>query len=277
MGMLLTDWLVIGTSGPTVDGREISADDLKIIAETYDPSVYTAVVNIEHSYGNLGTVRQLRTAAGAQGKTALQARIRPNKYFLTQNAEDHRLFFSMEITRNFLKSGKPYLTGLATTDTPASIGTTELHFSAQPESPVERGESTEVSSDVLFNCKEESQTLFNEFLARLRDILAKGKTTKKEPEEMTSDEIKAIVAAEMQPVMEKLASLTEKLEKFNEKPVDEVPAEVEKPQDFSDLLKPICEKLDALSNQFAQILSEAPSTKFAAGKGAAENETAKFI
>lgn len=289
-GMLLTDWVTIGTSGPTIDGREISAEDLKVMAETYDPAVYTAVINVEHFYGNLGTVRQLRTAPGVQGKTALQARIRPNLFFLSQNAEDRRLFSSMEITRNFMKSGKPYLTGVGTTDTPASIGTTEIHFSKQDDCRAERAAALELSMEAFKNCREENG-MFQDFFNRLGEMFAAGKNTKDQTD-MTADEVKGVVAGEMAPVLEKLGSLAETLEKFaadgenadkgkeQEQPADkgkeqEQPADIK--AEFAAALKPLTEKLDALAEQFSAILAEKPGTHFAAGKGAANSETPKFI
>jgi len=126
---LLTDWVTIARSGATADGRSIEPEWLTDMAKSYDPAEYTAVVNNEHLYGNLGTVRELRTVKAPEGRIDLQARIEVNKYYLAKISESAGLFFSVEITHNFADSGKPYLTGLASTDNPASLGTTELHFS----------------------------------------------------------------------------------------------------------------------------------------------------
>lgn len=63
----VTDWRIIGVSGDTVDGRQISADDLKQMAESYDPAVYGARINLEHCYftfpgwaGGYGDVLELK-------------------------------------------------------------------------------------------------------------------------------------------------------------------------------------------------------------------------
>lgn len=134
---LLTDWLTIATAGPTWDGRTI--DEYKLIeaAASYDPSNFTAVINAEHLFGNFGLVRELRTGKDDKGRTILQARIAPNQYAINQNKTDYRLFFSVELCPNFAGSGKYYLTGLAMTDKPASLGTSELHFTARKDAGAE--------------------------------------------------------------------------------------------------------------------------------------------
>lgn len=130
---LLTDWVTVGRSGPTIDGREITEAQIKDCAETYNPDDYTAVLNYEHYFGNFGTVRELRTAPAPGGKIALQARLQPNAAMLALNKESSKVFTSMELVPNFAGTGKWYLSGLALTDTPASLGTTELKFSKTPE------------------------------------------------------------------------------------------------------------------------------------------------
>ncbi len=130
---LLTDWVKIGRSGPTIDGRTITDEQIKDCAATYNPDDYTAVINYEHYFGNFGSVRELRTSPAPGGKIHLEARLQPNAAMLNQNKEGSKLFTSMELQPNFAGTGKWYLSGLALTDTPASLGTTELRFSKIPE------------------------------------------------------------------------------------------------------------------------------------------------
>lgn len=130
---LLTDWVKVGRSGPTIDGRTITAEQIKDCAETYNPDDYTAVINYEHYFGNFGSVRELRTSPAPGGQIHLEARLQPNAAMLNQNKEGSKLFTSMELQPNFAGTGKWYLSGLALTDTPASLGTTELRFSKIPE------------------------------------------------------------------------------------------------------------------------------------------------
>ena len=41
---LVSYWKRVATSGPTVDGRVILPQELRDIADTYKPSLYTAVI-----------------------------------------------------------------------------------------------------------------------------------------------------------------------------------------------------------------------------------------
>lgn len=132
---LVTSWKRVATSGPTADGREIKAQDLRDCAETYTPSKYTAVVWVDHQRGNgaHGTVYSVRLIDNdpelAKGQVALEVQIKPNARLLQLNSDGEKLFSSVEITPNFAGSGRAYMTGLAVTDEPPSLGTQELFFS----------------------------------------------------------------------------------------------------------------------------------------------------
>lgn len=124
--MFQTEFICILTSGHTVDGREVSQETLEQIAETYDPETYNARINIGHSSysSKLGSV----LAVKVEGKKLL-AQLKPNDFFLYLIQQGQYLHTSCEIVMNFAKTDKAYLTGLAVTDEPASLGTTELHLS----------------------------------------------------------------------------------------------------------------------------------------------------
>lgn len=132
---LVSYWKRVATSGPTTDGREILPQELRDIAETYKSSRYTAVIWCEHErwHGSHGTVFSVRLLEDAEdlepGQIALEAQLKPNDQLLRLNDQGQKLFTSIEITPNFAGSGKAYLTGLAVTDEPASLGTQELYFS----------------------------------------------------------------------------------------------------------------------------------------------------
>ena len=102
----VTDWRIIGVSGDTVDGRQISADDLKQMAESYDPAVYGARINLEHCYftfpgwaGGYGDVLELKAEPWHkdESKTALLARLSvlPNLQELWDGGE--KIYTSIEI------------------------------------------------------------------------------------------------------------------------------------------------------------------------------------
>lgn len=132
---LVSYWKRVALSGPTCDGREILPQDLRDMAETYTPATYTAVIWCDHERwpGSHGTVFALRlddTSEDLQpGQVALEAQLKPNDKLLWLNDRGEKLFTSVEITPNFAQTGKAYLTGLAVTDEPASLGTQELYFS----------------------------------------------------------------------------------------------------------------------------------------------------
>jgi hypothetical protein len=132
---LVSFWKRAAVSGLTADGREILPQELRDIAETYRASFYTAVIWCDHErwQGSHGTVFAVRLVEEADdlepGEVALEVQLKPNDRLLYLNDQGQKLFTSIEITPNFRGSGKAYLTGLAVTDEPASVGTQELYFS----------------------------------------------------------------------------------------------------------------------------------------------------
>ena len=132
---LVSFWKRVATSGITADGREILPQELRDIAETYKSSFYTAVIWCDHErwQGSHGTVYAVRLVEDAEdlepGHVALEAQLKPNDRLLWLNDQGQKLFSSVEITPNFRGKGKAYLTGMAVTDEPASVGTQELYFS----------------------------------------------------------------------------------------------------------------------------------------------------
>ena len=139
---LVSFWKRVATSGPTVDGRVILPQELREIAETYSTATYTATIWCDHDrwFGGHGTVFAVRLLEGveglAEGQVALEAQLKPNDKLLALNDQGEKLFTSIEITPDFASTGKAYMTGLAVTDSPASLGTQELYFSRKTGKPV---------------------------------------------------------------------------------------------------------------------------------------------
>lgn len=142
---LTSKFFRIGTSGPTVDGREIDPQDIDDMADAYSVDEYTASINVEHikslsSFGAfpaLGRVIKLKAETDAKGRRVLLAQIEPSTELLYVNSQKQKLFTSMEVAKNFAKTGKAYLVGLAVTDSPASLGVEALCFSAKNNGPAE--------------------------------------------------------------------------------------------------------------------------------------------
>ena len=130
-----TDWIVIATSGPTVDGREIDPKWLTDAAEVYNADERTAMLWPFHAspytyqfVDNYGHVDALKTEK-FDDKIQLKARITPNRFLLEANKAGQKLFTSIDVGENYMGTGRFYLRALTVTDTPASIHTTRLQFS----------------------------------------------------------------------------------------------------------------------------------------------------
>lgn len=132
MAKLMTDFIKIAQAGPCVDGRFIKAEWLMDMAETYAPVTYTSKIWPEHRRwgNNYGSVLELQYRE-EDGQQSLYARLAPNAQYVWDNQFDQLLNFSIEVQENFAGTGKAYLVGLGITDSPASLGTDELHFSTR--------------------------------------------------------------------------------------------------------------------------------------------------
>lgn len=128
----------IATEGDTVDGRVIERSWITQMAANYDPAKYRAGINIEHlrstspdgPFKNQGFVDALETEDNAEGKAELFGTLSPTPGLIALTAAWQKVFTSIEVDPDFAKSGEAYLVGLAVTDTPASLGTEMLAFTA---------------------------------------------------------------------------------------------------------------------------------------------------
>lgn len=141
---LITDFFRVAVAGPTVDGREITSDDINQMAETYNPETYGARIWMEHlrgllpdslfpAYGDVVSAKAEDWKDPLDGKTkrALYVQLAPTPELVKANQGRQKVFFSIETIKDFAKSGKTYLGGLAVTDSPASLGTEMAAFSVQ--------------------------------------------------------------------------------------------------------------------------------------------------
>ncbi|KGA40398.1 phage capsid scaffolding protein [Pectobacterium odoriferum] len=135
MSQLMTNWICIATEGETVDKRQMERQWLIDAAELYDPQIYAALIWPEHEkwYGNMGEVLSVKAEEDEDGLMRLYAQLRPDIHLLQANRDGQMIFCSVELTPdgNFRGTGKHYLEGLGVTNTPASVGTTRLHFNTQ--------------------------------------------------------------------------------------------------------------------------------------------------
>lgn len=182
----------IGVEGATTDGRTIERAWLEQMAASYNPQVYTALINLEHIKGytpdspfrRFGTVDKLEAEEIAdgplKGKMALYAWITPSADLVAYTRNLQKLFTSMEVNTSFADTGKAYLVGLAATDDPASLGTEMLQFSASAKSnPLA---SRKQNPENLFTAAEETLIEWEEVQGEKTSLFARvtAMFTKKE-------------------------------------------------------------------------------------------------
>ncbi|CDL79810.1 GPO family capsid scaffolding protein [Xenorhabdus cabanillasii] len=128
----------ICVEGATTDGRKIQREWLTQIADNYHPTTYGARINMEHynyswspRYGDVESVYTEEIKDGAlSGKLGLYGILTPTDELIEMNRRRQKVYTSAEINLDFADSGGAYLVGLAVTDSPASLGTEMLQFSA---------------------------------------------------------------------------------------------------------------------------------------------------
>ncbi|AHD15261.1 capsid scaffolding protein [Pseudomonas sp. FGI182] len=179
---LRSKWFRVAVEGGTTDGRTIERSWIEEMAAQYSPNTYGARINCEHikwawpggefgAYGDVLACKAEEVEINGETKLALFAQLQPNDALLALNAMNQKIYTSVEIDPKFAKTGKAYLVGLAITDTPASLGTEALQFSAQHGTLTGRKQN----KDNLFTAAEEVQLEFEEvtdgpsMFAALRD------------------------------------------------------------------------------------------------------------
>ena len=140
----------VAVEGKTCDKRIIERSWLLDAAATYNREKYPARVWLEHirgvsadsQFGAYGDVLSLKTETvmiDGKERLALFAQVAPLPSLIALNKNSQKLYSSIEIDPDFADSGRAYLVGLAVTDSPASLGTEALAFSASnPESTLGR-------------------------------------------------------------------------------------------------------------------------------------------
>jgi hypothetical protein len=252
-------WFRVAVEGATTDGRQIERQWLVDAAETYNPNTYGARVWVEHyrsvlpdspfrAYGDVLAAKTEEVDVNGVKKLALFVQIEPTDDLIAMNKARQKLYTSIEISPKFADTGRAYLDGLAVTDSPASLGTEMLTFSAQnPDaSPLKARKS---KPDNLFSELVEAQLEFDEVVetpsvidglfSRVSDLLGRSKAKASKDEVQFSELNEAVEAlaghaADQAKVVasadEALKSLTGKHEKLT--------------TDFADLIKRLGETQD---------------------------------
>ena len=132
----------VAVEGATTDGRTIDRGLIEQMAASFDPQKYGARVWMEHirstvadspfqAYGDVTALKAEEITLDGKKKLALFAQIEPLPALVAMNKARQKIYTSVEINPKFGDSGQAYLMGLGVTDSPASLGTEMLTFSAQ--------------------------------------------------------------------------------------------------------------------------------------------------
>ena len=162
-------WTRVAVEGATTDGRIIERSWIDDMASQYSQNTYGARINCEHikgywpggefgAYGDVVALKAEEVDIAGTKKLALFAQLEPNEALLALNKKGQKVYTSVEIQPKFADSGKAYLVGLAITDSPASLGTEALSFSAQHGTLAGRKQD----KDNLFSAAEEAELEFEE-------------------------------------------------------------------------------------------------------------------
>ena len=176
----------VATEGATTDGREIQRSWIEQMAKNFNREKYGARVWLEHmrgmlpesSFAALGDVLALEARKVEDGKLALFAQIEALPALVAMNKAKQKIYTSIEVDPNFAKSGEAYLTGLAVTDSPASLGTEVLKFAAgNPDASPFKGKKH--SDGALFSAAVETElglegdaeSIANTLITKFSDML----------------------------------------------------------------------------------------------------------
>lgn len=293
MARKISDYFCVGTSGPTVDGRELDPQWFIDSGKGYSPKTYQAFLWLEHYrwYGNFGEIHAMKSVKQDDGSIKMYNRIIPSDRMIELNKAGQKLHSSVEIVRNFARTEKAYQIGLGVTDSPASLSTDRLKFNAQKQGENFKEQFEQVCKGIecqridniknrIPGFKAEELEVFTteqwpdlEFKTEKKvfDIGSWFSSKDKEPEhtqqeaiDMNEEEFKQAMADVMKPFSEKLDKVETELASIKKTAPAEPPkadgefataAEVE-----ATVTKVVEEKFNGLSEQFTELMNKIDNT-----------------
>lgn len=226
-----SNWFRVAVEGATSDKRTIKRSWLEQAAKNFDPKTYGARIWLEHfrsllpdspfkAYGDVLAVKAEEVEIAGQKKMALFAQVEPTPELIAMNKAKQKIYTSIEIDDSFADTGEAYIVGLAVTDSPASLGTDVLAFSAQkPEaSPFKDRHYSETSmftesievEGLTFEEVEEAKTGVGAKLLSSVKALLSGKQAQTDEQFAQVAEAVEAVAEHVKDLPEKFASLESK-------------------------------------------------------------------
>lgn len=202
----------VAREGQTVDGRELTRQEIQEMADTYNPEHYAGRINIEHfggwspeppfnAYGDILKVE----AVDENGKLHLYNEISALPNFVAMNKKGQKIYPSIEFYRNFAGTGKAYQVGLGMTDTPASLGTQAIKFSNNRHSL-----STQPDSEIYITMSEKNPNEGKSLLDQIKEALTP--TPKPQNQSAVSEELAGVLTQGLVQCLHGLKTLTQEVE-----------------------------------------------------------------
>lgn len=262
----------VAREGQTVDGRELTGQEIQQMGSSYSLEKYGARINLEHysgwspeppfnAYGDIIKVE----AVEEDGKWSLYNTLSALPNFVAMNKNGQKIYPSIEFYRNFAGTGIAYQVGLGLTDTPASLGTEPIKFSAN-----QFALRTQPNSEIYMSLTaptEQNNSVPNDqkgFFEQLKTMLSPS-----QPKPAAQpDDFQAVVTQGLVTALNGIKDLNEKFSTLSSTPAAATPpvnppAPVSftqnteqpiTPQDnLSQALAPILQSIQGLQTQFTQL------------------------
>jgi hypothetical protein len=220
-----SNWFRVAVEGATSDKRTIKRNWLEQAAKNFNPSVYGARLWLEHyrsvspdgpfkAYGDVLAVKTEEVEIRGQKKLALFAQVEPTSELIALNKARQKVYTSIEIDDSFADTGEAYIVGLGITDSPSSLGTDVLTFSAQKpdSSPFRDRHYSETSmftealeTELTFEEIEDKPGIGAQLFSKVQTLL-KGKQAKDDTEFAQISEAVEAVAEHVKDLPEQLAA-----------------------------------------------------------------------
>lgn len=257
-----TQFFQVATSGPTIDGREISAEEIDQMAELYDPKVYGARISLDHlrsynpestfkMYGDVIELDARDVEMMGASRRGLFARLDVDDDLVELNKKNQKVFTSIEIRPNFAKTGKAYCEGIACTDEPASLGTDKLKLYSQNHEQTLLTEALETT--ILFEAEsndDQSTSIINSLTESIKNLTNKLSNS--------GNNGKDINKADLESFSAELTTFSESLTEFAAVAQGINAAKTDTDTQFADLQNKV-ESLESQLQTFQQQLDNEPA------------------